>query len=39
MHFQPGMAKLIRCVRGEMADVLVDIRKGSPAFGQWEAFT
>jgi dTDP-4-dehydrorhamnose 3,5-epimerase len=39
MHFQPGMAKLIRCVRGEMVDVLVDIRKGSPAFGQWEAFT
>jgi dTDP-4-dehydrorhamnose 3,5-epimerase len=39
MHFQPGMAKLVRCVRGEMIDVLVDIRKGSPAFGQWEAFT
>ena len=39
MHFQPGMAKLIRCVRGEIVDVLVDIRKGSPAFGQWEAFT
>lgn len=39
MHFQPGMAKLVRCVRGEMVDVLVDIRKGSPAFGQWEAFT
>jgi dTDP-4-dehydrorhamnose 3,5-epimerase len=39
MHFQPGMAKLIRCVRGEMVDVLVDIRKGSPAFGQWETFT
>jgi dTDP-4-dehydrorhamnose 3,5-epimerase len=39
MHFQPGMAKLIRCARGEIVDVLVDIRKGSPAFGQWEAFT
>jgi dTDP-4-dehydrorhamnose 3,5-epimerase len=39
MHFQPGMAKLIRCIRGEVVDVLVDIRKGSPAFGQWEAFT
>jgi dTDP-4-dehydrorhamnose 3,5-epimerase len=39
MHFQPGMAKLIRCVRGEIVDVLVDIRKGSPAFGEWEAFT
>jgi dTDP-4-dehydrorhamnose 3,5-epimerase len=39
MHFQPGMAKLIRCPRGEILDVLVDIRKGSPDFGKWEAFT
>jgi dTDP-4-dehydrorhamnose 3,5-epimerase len=39
MHFQPGMAKLIRCSRGEVVDVLVDIRKGSPTFGQWEAYT
>ena len=38
MHFQPGMAKLVRCVRGAILDVLVDIRKGSPAFGRWEAF-
>ena len=39
MHFQPGMAKLVRCTRGEIVDVLVDIRRGSPAFGEWEAFT
>jgi dTDP-4-dehydrorhamnose 3,5-epimerase len=39
MHFQPGMAKLIRCVRGAIVDVLVDIRPGSRAFGEWEAFT
>lgn len=39
MHFQPGMAKLIRCSRGEIVDVLVDVRKGSPTFGEWEAFT
>jgi dTDP-4-dehydrorhamnose 3,5-epimerase len=38
MHFQPGMAKLIRCVRGEIFDVLVDLRRGSPTFGQWESF-
>ena len=38
MHFQTGMAKLIRCARGLILDVLVDIRRGSPTFGQWEAF-
>ncbi len=38
MHFQPGMAKLVRCVRGAIVDVLVDLRRGSPSFGQWEAF-
>ena len=38
MHFQPGMAKLIRCVRGAILDVVVDVRRGSPAFGSWEGF-
>jgi dTDP-4-dehydrorhamnose 3,5-epimerase len=38
MHFQPGMAKLVRCARGEIVDVLVDIRRGSPTFGEWESF-
>jgi dTDP-4-dehydrorhamnose 3,5-epimerase len=38
MHFQPGMAKLVRCVRGAILDVIVDVRRGSPAFGQWEGF-
>jgi len=38
MHFQPGMAKLVRCARGRILDVLVDIRPGSPAFGRWEGF-
>ena len=37
MHFQPGMGKLLRCVRGTILDVLVDIRRGSPTFGRWEA--
>jgi dTDP-4-dehydrorhamnose 3,5-epimerase len=38
MHFQPGQAKLIRCARGAIYDVLVDLRRGSPTFGQWEGF-
>src|ERR687898_3363586 len=38
MHFQPGMAKLVRCARGRIFDVLVDIRPGTPAFGRWEGF-
>jgi dTDP-4-dehydrorhamnose 3,5-epimerase len=38
MHLQPGMAKLVRCVRGAIFDVLVDMRPGSPSLGQWEGF-
>jgi dTDP-4-dehydrorhamnose 3,5-epimerase len=38
MHFQPGQAKLVRCVRGAIFDAIVDIRVGSPTFGQWEGF-
>jgi dTDP-4-dehydrorhamnose 3,5-epimerase len=39
IHFQtaPGQAKLIRCARGEILDVAVDLRRDSPTFGQWEA--
>jgi dTDP-4-dehydrorhamnose 3,5-epimerase len=38
MHYQRGMAKLVRCARGEILDVLVDIRRDSQTFGEWEGF-
>jgi dTDP-4-dehydrorhamnose 3,5-epimerase len=39
MHFQtsPGQAKLVRCARGRILDVVVDIRPESAAFGHWES--
>jgi dTDP-4-dehydrorhamnose 3,5-epimerase len=39
MHFHigDGVAKLVRCARGRIVDVNVDLRKGSPTYGKWEA--
>lgn len=39
LHFQtePGQAKLLRCARGQILDVVVDLRRDSATYGQWEA--
>src|SRR5262245_26544410 len=38
MHFQtdPGQAKLVRCARGRILDVVVDLRRDSDTFGRWD---
>jgi len=38
IHFQtsPGQSKLVRCMRGRIWDVAVDLRRDSDSYGQWE---
>ena len=40
IHFTttpPGQAKYVYCARGRALDVIVDVRVGSPTYGQWDA--
>ncbi len=39
MHFSvgAGQAKLVRCARGRILDVVVDLRRESPTCGEWES--
>ena len=39
MHFQlgDGLGKLVRCARGRVVDVAIDLRRGSPTYGGWDA--
>jgi dTDP-4-dehydrorhamnose 3,5-epimerase len=42
LHFQStpnAQAKLVRCGKGSLYDVAVDIRHNSPTFGKWEGYT
>lgn len=41
MHYQRephSEVKLVRCVKGAIWDVVIDIRPGSPTYRQWQAF-
>ena len=40
MHFQRNnpQGKIVKVSRGEILDVIVDLRKGSPTYGAWESF-
>jgi dTDP-4-dehydrorhamnose 3,5-epimerase len=37
MDVPPGQAKHVSCLRGAIWDIVIDIRTGSPTFGQWDA--
>jgi dTDP-4-dehydrorhamnose 3,5-epimerase len=38
IHVQRGQAKLVRCARGRIFDVVVDLRPDSPTYKRWEGY-
>ncbi|MDQ6707130.1 MAG: dTDP-4-dehydrorhamnose 3,5-epimerase [Acidobacteriota bacterium] len=41
MHYQTAPSeevKVVRCTRGKIFDVIIDLRKTSPTYGQWQGF-
>jgi dTDP-4-dehydrorhamnose 3,5-epimerase len=38
IHTQRGQAKLVRCARGRIFDVAVDLRPASPTYRRWEGY-
>ncbi len=38
LHYDFQMAKLVQCLRGRIWDAIVDLRRGSPTYLQWEGF-
>jgi dTDP-4-dehydrorhamnose 3,5-epimerase len=38
LHYDPAMSKLVQVLRGNIWDVIADIRAGSPTYGKWEGF-
>jgi dTDP-4-dehydrorhamnose 3,5-epimerase len=38
IHMQRGQAKLVRCPRGRIFDVAVDLRRDSPTYKRWEGY-
>ncbi len=38
MHYDFAMAKFVQCLRGSIFDVIVDLRRDSPTYLEWEGF-
>ena len=38
LHGDPEMSKLVTVLRGEIWDLIADVRKDSPTYGKWEGF-